>query len=482
MLADFNLAVDACRAREAETTQYRVGLFLAEIADVLNRYAIGHVRLDFKNPFPRIVHDHTRIGAEFEKRRSEKLPAPEELQALSEIANLVTEPADVLRMRGVELLVCGGWRINELLGLPADCEVEEEAYEDGQPVLDDSGKPVIRYGIRYWPEKGADPRIKWMPTTMIDVAKRAVRDVRELTEPARELARRYEAEFGSALTKSAAIAAAPLKSSEHLFLIFRNLLHSRKATKLDAVEHVTDGQISDFLQGRDSGKGRILSVFEKFGYKMPDGTKIEMTSNQFRHWLNTMQQRGGMGQHEIAKWFGRKDVGQNAVYDHVSAMELAAHAREMMATGKIKGALAEIHDRLPPVERPTFRESVLNTFHPTDIGGCANDWSVAPCPIHGACAKCNELLVEKGNEDQRANAEKLLEENEWLHQRVVAEVGDGTYGASNHLEHIELVVGGLKKAIAIHDDPTIPDGTLVQLNGSLPEIYSNRPLNSNHDA
>jgi hypothetical protein len=196
--ADFMVAANACRTREAPSSQYRIGIFLAEIADWLNRYGISKSRIDFRNPFPRIAYDDTRLGKEHDRRRSQKLPPPEALDALGRIANLVEDPPDIIRMRAIELLVCGGWRINELLTLPVDCEVEEDAVENGVPVLDRRGHVVRRYGIRYWPEKGAEPRIKWMPTTMVDVAKRAVRELRVHTEASRAVAQWLEANPGRA--------------------------------------------------------------------------------------------------------------------------------------------------------------------------------------------------------------------------------------------------------------------------------------------
>jgi hypothetical protein len=43
------------------------------------------------------------------------------------------------------------------------------------------------------------------------------------------------------------------------------------------------------------------------------------------------------------------------------------------------------------------------------------------------------------------------------------ELDEGTYGASDWVAHNEKIIAGLRKAIAVHDDPTIADGTLVQV-------------------
>ncbi len=96
-----------------------------ELAGWIDQYGIGRTRLDFQNPVRRPTGTEGRLDAEAKQRREEKLPTEASLDALAKLANSVTADVDILRIRVIELLVCGGWRINELLSLPADCEVEE---------------------------------------------------------------------------------------------------------------------------------------------------------------------------------------------------------------------------------------------------------------------------------------------------------------------------------------------------------------------
>jgi hypothetical protein len=189
-----------------------------------------------------------------------------------------------------------------------------------------------------------------------------------------------------------------------------------------------------------------------------------------------------MGQHEIARWFGRKDIGQNAAYDHVSGMQYAEQVRGMTERGQILGAIAEIHDRLPPIDREPFRESVLATVHTTDIGMCINNWSLAPCPNHGSCADCGDHLIKKGDAEQMARAEILLDENEWVLERALQEVDEETYGASNHVAHTRSIVAGLRRIVEVHSDSAIPDGTLVHVNPTTSSRYTDQPLDGGDPA
>ena len=82
---------------------------------------------------------------------------------------------------------------------------------------------------------------------------------------------------------------------------------------------------------------------------------------------------------------------------------------------------------------------------------------------HGACAGCSEHLVIKGNVSHKARTERLVVEHETMLALAKTELDEGTYGASDWVAHNEKIIAGLRKAIAVHDDPTIADGTLVQV-------------------
>ena len=516
---DFHRAAMAAKKSQSPATAYGTGKKLVELAGWIDRFGIGRARLEFRNPIKRPAGTEGRLDAAARQRREEKLPTEASLDALATLANQVTADVDILRIRVIELLVCGGWRINELLSIPADCEVEERAYRDGEPVLDDRGDPVVRYGIRYWGEKGAPPAPKWIATPLVDVAKRAVADIRRITQPTRDAAafiarhpwgvmtpgldggdpsdliesrdvgklvglphrssglqwcRNWEVPLvqeGQALCASRRdIAAAirrdapsvppdsPLRLDEHLFLVPQNFTHPGRAAIRGSVRFLTDGMVSGFIAGKEGAP----SVFERFNMVEDDGTAIRMNTHQFRHWLNTLAQAGGMSQMEIARWSGRKDVRQNAAYDHVSGAELAAKVRKLVERGEIRGPLADAHERLPPQDRAAFREAQIATAHVTEIGMCLHDWSLLPCAKHGDCAGCGEHVVSKGDASQREAAERMLAETRVLLEAASSEAEEGTYGAPRWVAAHQRTMAGLEAIVAVHQDDAIPDGSLVQ--------------------
>jgi len=519
----FQDAAGLC-SREKPSSRYRTGQALVHIAEWIDRYNLAATRLDFQNPFPRVAHDGTGLGKEADEQRAEKMPSEAAMDAIAQIAHLVEEPREVTGAKALQLLACGGWRINELLTVPDDCEKTEPATKDGKPVLDADGQQVLRYGITYFPEKGPEPDIKWIATPMVDVAKEAVAALRRVTAPAREVARWMEANPGRAwlpgpwleaadedcltsaaamdvlkvsspasaratcerlgapgqidgkgrwfVTKrqlSAALLASqpkldrtdlPMRPSQYLFLMQENWNRGNTTPIPSILAFVTDGQIYDFVVEQPGKR----TLFQRFGFSGPGGSPIEVTSHQFRHWLNTLQQQGGMSQMEIARWSGRKDVGQNAAYNHVSPAYRAEQARKMMEAGKVKGPAAEIYKGLPLARREEFARAHFVTAHTTDLGMCVRDWSYAPCTEHGACAGCAEHLINKGDAAQKERADVMLAQTLELLGKAEAEAQEETYGASNYAGHHRRTAAALRLILDVHADPGIADGDLVQLN------------------
>jgi hypothetical protein len=221
--------------------------------------------------------------------------------------------------------------------------------------------------------------------------------------------------------------------------------------------------------GRSSGAGRgppgprkKPRTGKRMDIRDAAGNAYAVRSHELRHFLNNAAQEGRLSQLDIARWSGRKQVGENSTYDHTGGIPLARSMRELLKTDAMRGPIADTFEKLPAVERQSFLKSRLSTVHMTDIGACVQDWSLAPCPNHGSCAGCGDHLVIKGDAKQRKRAEMLLKDYEPMVAAAENEVQEGTYGASNWVEHNRKLVDGLKRVIEVHDDASIPDGTPVQ--------------------
>lgn len=537
---DFDEACHQIRERGGSSiTHYRIGQSLAEISRELSRYKITLYPFVWRNTFRRVTND-ARIGPKAEEA-GRKLPKQLVLDELARISHLVTSESDRVLMAAVKLMHCAPWRVGEVNTLSANCWVEVPYIKDGNPVLDEHGNARVRSGIRYWPEKATDTDIKWIPDVMVPVAKQAIDTLLEISGPARNLARWYEQNIGRAWlpgedlgpkqpfrlkdlvdilgfsqvsavrlmlkSKGVTIHGQPggtyvtradlelillekwhrldhlgkdrrgMKRSEHLFLVNEHL-HNYRGTNPCALDMTTNQHISDFLCGRGSGKGSVRSVFERFDSLDENGAPLRINTHDFRHWLNTLVQQHGADQAIVAKWSGRADIKQNAEYDHVSGIQLAEVGRDLMAKGKVFGALANVHDALDPVDRETFRETVFATAHVTDLGICDHDYHSAPCPelSFDGCSVCEHLNVEKGNKPARERAERTRVDVQWLLDRAKADLDDGFDEASNFVDAHTMMLEGLDRILAIHDNPTIPEGSWVRANKESPKQFQGKPL------
>lgn len=154
---------------------------LEMVANFLADKHLMAVPVRWRNPVKR-PREGVRVGEEFDKKRQEKLPSPAALTALAKVFHLATEPTDVLVSSIAAILCSAPDRINELLHLEQNCEVQGEVPSTKEKT----------YGLRWRTSKGADHMVKWIIGSMVDVVKEAVANIRKLTQDARSVAAWYE--------------------------------------------------------------------------------------------------------------------------------------------------------------------------------------------------------------------------------------------------------------------------------------------------
>ena len=175
-------AAVVAREHYAEATQYQVGRHLRNIARFVSKRRLVPVDVStWQSPLAR-PSSVRRTGEAGRSEDRRKLPSQAGLDTMAEI--FANDPADPqARFIGAvwALLMSAPWRISEVLRLHVNAEYEE---------TDDNGS--VSYGLRYYGAKGFRHDIKWVPKVMEPVAREAFRRIREMTEPARALARHLE--------------------------------------------------------------------------------------------------------------------------------------------------------------------------------------------------------------------------------------------------------------------------------------------------
>jgi hypothetical protein len=252
-----------------------------------------------------------------------------------------------------------------------------------------------------------------------------------------------------------------LRYSEALLIVRTNAFNPQKGTCRCMIEPISINQINSGLGGRvEHG---FASVFSRFGFTEPDGGPIKINTHQFRHYLNTLAQAGGMSQLDIAKWSGRKDIRQNTAYDHVTPDQMLIKIRDAVGDeSQMFGPLAEIPKKVL-IPRDEFARLRIPTAHTTELGFCVHDYTMSPCQLHRDCIHCEDLVCVKGDEVKTIRLRQNLDEARDLLQKAEDAVNNGYAGGDRWLEHHLSAVERLSQLCSIMDDPKVPHGAVVQL-------------------
>jgi hypothetical protein len=513
--AAFNIASGHIKERFSEGAGYRVGRALEAIGKFLVDKRLVVSPFQWRSPIKR-DQDKNRVGPEADRRRTEKLPTEAALDALPRCFRVAEAEVDLLVTSVAALFCCAPDRSAEVMTLPVDCEIELE--RDGERA----------YGLRWWPAKGAEPRIKWIVPGMVQVAKEALARLRAVTEKAREVAAWYESNPGrlylpseaehlrgkgdlsakdledllggyerqtaawlrlnkvpcftlpgrgtSLFTSFEAVEKAILAMlppgfpvfdettgitySKALMVTQRNQFHPTKRPYPHVIERFGTNRMNFHL---GSCRERSLSLFARLGFQEPDGGPIELTTHQFRHWLNTLAQRGGLSQVDIAKWCDRVDIRQNQAYDHMTSHELVEMTRGMTKEDpKLFGPLGELAMR-SPLSRDEFMQLEFPTAHTTEIGFCVHDFTMLPCQKHRDCINCSEHVCVKGDARKTQRIMEQLEIAEEQLKRATEARADGYFGADRWAEHHRATVERLRALAQVLSDPSVPVGALIRM-------------------
>ena len=205
--------------------------------------------------------------------------------------------------------------------------------------------------------------------------------------------------------------------------------------------------------------GQERSIWTRNGYKNPDGSEMTLTSHAIRHLLNTAAQRGKLGQLDIARWSGRANVHQNAVYNHMTEDEYITISENALP----EGALEKIHANVPVTiaDLDAVGDAIA---HVTIYGFCVHDYSMMPCQKHMDCLNCTEHACVKGD---AAKLEQLQQQRRLTQVQLdKARTADasGYFGADRWSQHQLKTLERLDQLIEIMENPDIRDGSVIMLN------------------
>lgn len=500
---------------------YQVSREIRKIAAFLNEiYLVTAHLADWKSPV-RWPESRRRTGVAGRKVIDSKLPSDEALHAIAEMfASDPEDPQTIFATSAFALLLGGGFRIGEVLDLKIDAEIYSQT---------DEGE--TRYGLRYEGKKGWGSDIKWIEKTYTDVCQEAFRRLLQLSAPGRAFAahmetkphvpyvwpdldiddvdrplgnRELEKLFGTSYRRTGVLqrdtfrdchkkialgklpegfpawpkiseATPSMKWSEALFCYRANELHLTRGPVHNRLWRPSPNTLNHAL-GPSKTRDSHRSVFARNGYKMPDGSELRITSHQARHFLNTVAERGGMAQEDIARFFGRAEMKQNRVYNHMTEAELVEKAEALSREVSLFGADEQVRMRLP-VSTVEFNSLVdEKPVHATEFGFCVHDYTMSPCQKFRDCINCTEQVCVKGNDEKLARMRRRLEIEERQLERHIKAMDEGRVGANRWYEHAEKTVARLKEIIAIMESDDVEEGAVIKLHDADEHSHLGRAL------
>ncbi|QMI46705.1 integrase [Burkholderia sp. MBR-1] len=459
--AHLDLAADALIEREAETTAYKAVGHMEEFADMLDANGLCRVRLDWRcrrKVRPKMLGSDRIEDSPAFAEPDDRLPKEDVIRSVGWLYQTIpnndsvsgTANPDRIAILVTTILVCTGLRIGEVLTLPADPFLTER---DGTKCL------------RYARLKGrrdhvtVEWKVKSLLSATVELVEEAVKELRQLTEGARNVARSFS-RTGSVLAgielnpvlgpedvlrhtglesrnvaqflrlrdipydvvnkrirvgKSAFMEGINrdhwltpmlpgpkgkrLELHQALCVVYTNQMHrGSKTTLLYAAQPIADQQIRDFLTARTG----IKNIFERSGIVDADGQPIDISSKGFRHFLNNLLDEGGAPDLVQTKWFGRKNPADTRAYQHLTPAQRAKKVADEIFAGKLEGEIADIVKVLPTDVGRAFLTARIQAVHDVGPGMCVHDFQMMPCPRHLQCdADCDEYLWEKGDKERK---------------------------------------------------------------------------------
>lgn len=513
-----NRAAQMVGERHAPNTAYNTGIRLEALSNFLCDNGLIAVPTRWRSPVKK-PKNQNKVGKDGDEHRAKKMPSQAALNALPGIFRLATNAADVLVSSATAILCSAPDRINEVLLLPVNCEVRKKWKDSGEDVYGlrwwpaKGAEPMVKWmipsmagvveeavgkirrlteearAVARWYEESPDQL--YLPSDLEHLRAQewlSMPDVKDIlfADPVgatvaprwcsdnaipseRRGNRKYVrfADVESALLKMLphgfpfVHAGIGLKYSDALFVVQRNALHALKARFRCVIEPVTHEDMYARLGSRSTTG--ILSIFDRYGFHEPDGGPIRVNTHQFRHYLNTLAQAGGMSQLDIAKWSGRKNVQQNKYYDHETPTAIVARIRAALGDDtRMFGPLAA-RPRATLIARDEFARLKIPTAHTTDFGYCIHDYVMSPCQLHRDCLNCGEQVCIKGESQKEMRIRQAHDEATRLLAMAEQADADGEIGASEWAEHHRTKLARISALLDLLDNPAVPRGAFIQL-------------------
>lgn len=498
---------------------YHAGAHIEKLAKFLSDNRMIQKPISWKNPITR-YKDRNRVGVKGKERRAKKLPKDYQLEYMAEMfANNLQDPRDKFTTSMFALGMCAPGRVSEFHDLSSDCLHEEK---DRNGVVRTgfrfyAGKgfgadikwvstpfvSIAKDAIERLKQLSHEGRklAKWYedtksgfyrhercpdvgeqdPLTPIQICdamgwsapnKSKVKSV--AFNPSKKWILKIRDENGcitlqdlDKYVRSKLPKGWPWKNKERgvkysdCILCFRkDELHGNRGVSPVLLWVPNNSQFTFDLGPRNTKNHK--SIWVRHGYTNPDGSEIKLTSHQLRHLLNTVAQRGDLGQLDIAMWSGRSDIHQNRVYNHMSEYEIIDKVKKTKSLSRIMGPLDKVKNHMPVTlkDLDAIGEGIA---HITEFGYCVHDFAMIPCQKHLDCINCTEQVCIKGDDEKLTRLKQQRDSTRLQLEKAEKGIEDGIYGADRWYIHQKKTVQRADELIELLESSTIQDGAVIRL-------------------
>lgn len=476
----------------------------------------------------------TRVGDakpldERKKDAEKKLPNPGALEALADIYHRVTTAPEgevpvlhQIYISAVAILPFTGLRPIELLTLPFDCEVEEDAVGRGG-----HGK---RYGLRYWAAKkrGTFPDIKWISPTAEPLVRECIGRIKQLTGAARRRAAILEAdpdrvplppdlqrarvlnvktlcellgyESGAGVTRipeselpkqkfpqfyKKKIFYYPREVEEYLL---RQRIKTLYTIRRDdgTVQKLSESLLITFT--RLSIRSNLLCqlLVEPINYKLlerffsraearghhtafslygatPEEKGRSLNLNSCRHWLNHVAYKGGLEENLLARYFARETPQASRAYLHYTPPQVGEYVREEIRAGRVFGPVALTYWSLPEDLREDYLLGQAGVAHFTPWGLCLRNFALKPCDKHLNCLNdCASFHSKKGDRREVDALQDLWAKTAALLKAAERAAAEGEPWAETWVFYNKRTLAKIEQVLAIHAGTEGEEGDAIR--------------------
>ncbi|WP_075791120.1 integrase [Massilia putida] len=198
----------------------------------------------------------------------------------------------------------------------------------------------------------------------------------------------------------------------------------------------------------------VMCFFDRHGFE-----SIKLKSHGIRHMLNRLAKQSGVSIETITAWSSRSSYRQTLTYLENDQGEAATTASKLMGMSSDQSA----KDPVTSEEAEIYGQGPI---HRSRYGLCRRSWRAGACNKFGDCLNCSELLMCKGDKVAAQivalDRENLVKTYKAAQEAIVR----GERSASRWLRVARPQILRLNQLLAILNDPTIEDGSPIELAGT----------------